>query len=420
MDKRYLEFNWEQLLEEDAFISWITRNENDNQWKHLIEQHPQFEKEVVKAKQIHALLKDKHENMNDSSVQRLWKEIETYYQQNKQKAGVLRLYKPLAWAATVLLVLSIGAFALFNWQRIIPGDYQFLSQKNEKEAHILLANGERILLNQNNSKIIFYESGDEILVNDSLISLKNYNFKASQNFNELVTPFGYTSELKLADGTSIWLNAGSRLAFQSIYSKKNRKVYLEGEAFFDVAHNDNQPFIADAGRIDVLVSGTKFNLSAYPEEERIEAVLVEGSISIQMVGAFKLFSGEMLVAPNQRVVFEKEDKDFYVFEENDLNIYTAWINGLLIYRQESLASVLRKVERYYNVKIELPKDYHSDDKISGKLDLQNSIETVMRILADASGFKYHIESDKIVIEKQEKKLNTNLEKSRQAWPPDSL
>ncbi len=420
MDKRFLEYNWERLLEEDAFISWITRNKNDNEWKLLIEQHPQFEREVEKAKQIHALLHDKHETMNDSSVQLLWKDIENYFQRNKQKAGVLKLYKTVGWAATVLLILSIGTLALFNWQNLFPGEYQFSAQYDEKEAYILLANEERIFLGNNNSKILIKESGDEIIINESLVRLEHYNGRGNQNYSELVIPFGNTSELILAGGTAIWLNAGSRLAFQTLYLKNNRKVYLEGEAFFKILHNDKQSFIVDAGLIDVVVSGTEFNVSAYPDEEIIETVLVEGSISIKNERAFSILSDDIELLPNQRLVFERESKVFEVFEDNDLNVYTAWINGLLIYRQESLASVLRKVERYYNVKIELPKDYHSDDKISGKLDLQNSVETVMQILADASGFKYRIEKDKIVIEKTEQKLNSKLEKRRQAWPPDSL
>jgi transmembrane sensor len=420
MEKRFLDFSWEQLLEEDAFISWITRNKNDNEWKSLIEQHPEFEKEVLKAKQIHSLINDYYENIDDSTVQFLWKEIEDYYQRNKQRKRVLRAYQPIGLVASVFLIFSIGILALFYWQRIVPGDYQFLSILEEKEAYILLANGEKISMHLNNSKIIIHESGDGMVINDSLINLENFDTKSRQNMNELVMPRGSTSELQLADGTVVWLNAGSRLAFPAIFSKKKRKVYLEGEAFFEVAYNAGQPFVADAGLIDVIVSGTEFNLSAYPEENSIEAVLIEGVISLSNAKTFGLQSEEVLLKPNQRAVFQREDREFSVFEEHDVDIYTAWINGLLIYKQESLESVLRKVERYYNVRIELPENYPSDDRISGKLDLQYSIEDVMRILADASGFRYRIETDKIIIEKQDQKLNINLEKSHLAWPPDSF
>jgi transmembrane sensor len=420
MDKRFLEYNWERLLEEDSFIAWIIKNNNDNEWKSLIEQHPEFEREVLKAKQIHSLLNDYYENIDDTTVQLLWKEIEDYHQRNKQRKRVLKTYQTIGWAASVLLIISLGTFALLYWQRIFHSEYVFLAKFEGKEAYILLANGEKISLHQKNSRIIVNEKGDGILINDSLIRLEIDDSKAGQNMNELVIPFGNTSELHLADGTAVWLNAGSRLAFPSLHPNKERKVHLEGEAFFDVAHHPNQAFIVDAGLIDVIVSGTKFNLSAYPEENRIEAVLVEGGISLSNARAFGLHSEEVMLKPDQRAVFQREDNAFSVFEEHEVNIYTAWINGLLIYKQESLESVLRKVERYYNVKIELPENYPSDDKISGKLDLQNSIETVMRILADASGFKYRMETDKIIIEKQDRNRNINSEKSRLAWPPDSF
>src|SRR5690606_14480825 len=94
--------------------------------------------------------------------------------------------------------------------------------------------------------------------------------------NEVIIPYGKKSELLLADGTKVWLNAGSRLAFPSRFTRNTREVFLEGEACFQVAKNEEQLFIVKAGNLDVKVLGTHFNVSAYPADATIETVLLEG------------------------------------------------------------------------------------------------------------------------------------------------
>jgi len=210
--------------------------------------------------------------------------------------------------------------------------------------------------------------------------------------------------LLLADGTKVWLNAGSRLAFPSKFTKNTREIYLEGEACFRVAKNENQPFIVKAGNLDVKVLGTHFNVSAYSKDATIETVLLEGSVALEKPKAFGLGKSEVVLKPNQKASFKKEESEITVTDEADVDLYVAWTYGWLKYERESLWSVLRKVERYYNVEIQLPASYPGDDKITGKLDLKESLNAVMVVLADASGFEYRISENKVFIEKKMKTL----------------
>jgi len=399
MTEKFLEYNWEQLLEEDAFVSWVTRNENDRQWKNMVEQHPGFGEEVEKARRILTVLHDHYEPADAYTVKSLWEKIEAYHHRHRKKEKIFKLNRTIGWAASVMLIIAIGSLAFLNRKKAME-DYRFLTRFETKEAFILLPDGEEIYLAQEYSKISVRENG--FIVNDSLIIAGNKPVKGSQNMNEIIMPFGKKAELHLADGTIVWLNSGSRLAFPTLYPGNKRKVHMEGEAYFDVAHHDKNPFIVDAGRMDIKVTGTKFNVSAYPVEKNMETVLIEGSISLTAPTFFNRNGREVFLKPGQKAVFQRAAGEFTVMEEPDVDPYTTWVTGWLTYRQESVASVLRKVERYYNVKIVLPKDYPADDKISGKLDLQNSIETVMKILADTGGFRFRIEKERIIIEKPDK------------------
>ncbi|MGM0621027.1 MAG: FecR family protein, partial [Bacteroidota bacterium] len=249
---------------------------------------------------------------------------------------------------------------------------------------------------------------EQVIVNDSIIDLsQKIEFRKTEaKMNEVSIPFGKKSELLLADGTKVWLNAGSRLAFPTKFTGKKREIFLEGEACFEVAHNSEQPFIVNAGGLDIKVLGTNFNVSAYPTEKTVETVLVEGSVAVSRPKTFKLGKKELTLKPNQKASFDKENNEVILTDEPDVDLYIAWTYGWLRYERESLESVLRKVERYYNVEIELPAGYPSDDKISGKLDLENSLETVMGFLSDATGSDFRIAGNKVVIDEKLEKLPT--------------
>jgi ferric-dicitrate binding protein FerR (iron transport regulator) len=159
-----------------------------------------------------------------------------------------------------------------------------------------------------------------------------------------------------------------------------------------------------AGNLDVRVLGTHFNVSAYPADATIETVLLEGSVAVEKPKTFGLGKNEVILKPSQKASFEKEASEFTVTDEPDTDLYIAWTYGWLKYDKESLWSVLRKVERYYNVEIHLPDNYPGDDKITGKLDLKESLEEVMVVLADASRFEYRINGNKVFIEKKMEEL----------------
>jgi transmembrane sensor len=405
--KKLLEYNIEQLLEEKSYISWVLHNERNREWERFIEKHPDFRHTADKARKIILLLRDKYDELDEDSVLELWKKINKYDHSHRQKRRKITIRRRLSWAASILLIVSIGTIGYLYLREKEQG-YQFamIAEPAGSEARMVLSTGEEIALKKDHSSIALNDSANQVIVNDSIFDLAQKIDAMDQEvrMNEVIIPYGKKTELLLTDGTRVWLNAGSRLAFPSKFTKSAREVYLEGEACFQVSRIESQPFIVRTGKLNVKVLGTHFNISAYPTDETIETVLLEGSVSVERPGSFGRRKNEIILKPSQKASFIKEQGELTVTEASDADLYIAWTYGWLKYNRESLNSVLRKVERYYNIEIQLPANYPADDKITGKLDLKDSLEEVMIILADASGIEYRITEDKVFIQMKMKEL----------------
>lgn len=201
------------------------------------------------------------------------------------------------------------------------------------------------------------------------------------------------------------MNAGSRLAFPTKFTSKNREVFLEGEAYFEVAKNEQQPFIVNAAEVDVEVLGTHFNISAYSGDANIETVLLEGSVVLTTTNSLGLGKNEIILKPNQKASLQKKSKNFVVTDEADAYMYIAWTKGWLEFSRESLQSVFSKMERYYNIEISTPQNFPSSEIITGKLDLKDSLEDVMKVLSDVAKLEYRIVNNTIEIDKKMNKIH---------------
>ncbi len=203
----------------------------------------------------------------------------------------------------------------------------------------------------------------------------------------LFAPLGSRISFSLPDGTKGWLNSGSSLEYQLPFSN-NRQVAVKGEAWFDVAHDANHPFEVAVENSKVKVLGTKFNLEAYPEEDHIEVVLEEGKVEFFTPG---LLSG-IEMKPNERLVFIDGAININVTEACK---FTAWKEGKLVFRGDTMSEVARRIGRWYNVSVEV------DDKELEKYVFRgtfqdDSLEEVLRYLSMTSPIRYRIIERKLL------------------------
>lgn len=401
MKPEFSEYNFEQLLEEKSFVSWVLHGDNNKEWERFIIANPQIKLQVKKAREIINLLQEKYKTLDEKSVIEIWNNI-SYFEQKHSKIRKTNFPKMLGWAASFLIVLTTSFLALYYFNS--EKNYQFASSETlqNSDARLTLSTGEEIALKKDNSIISLNDTDSQITVNDSIINMKQLLETGADKvqMNEVIVPYGKKSELLLADGTKVWLNAGSKLAFPSRFSRNRREVYLEGEACFQVEKNEQQPFIVNTENIKVKVLGTFFNVSAYTSDATVETVLIEGSVAVEKSSTLRFGKKEVVLEPNQKASFIKGENNIIVSSEKDADLHIAWTRGWLKYDRENLLSVLRKVERYFNVEIQLPQGYPADDKISGKLDLKDSLEDVMYALAYAAEFEFRITSNKILIDKK--------------------
>jgi len=162
---------------------------------------------------------------------------------------------------------------------------------------------------------------------------------------------GMVSELNLADGTKVWLNSGSTLEFPVRFNGDKREVKLNGEAFFEVAKNEKQPFVLNTNELNVEVLGTSFNVTSYDNESISEVVLVTGKIKLfaDSANQIKHFG---IMHPGQKAVYTKKSQKVYS-EDVDVSRYIAWREGKLIFREDSMSDVVRRLSHWFNVEFSI-------------------------------------------------------------------
>ncbi len=158
-------------------------------------------------------------------------------------------------------------------------------------------------------------------------------------------PKGSRISFTLPDNTKGWLNSGSSLEYVLPFGSK-RQVTLTGEAWFEVTKDEANPFLVHAGISEIRVLGTKFNVNAYPEENYVEVALCEGKVEFSAPGV----ASPVLMKPDERLVCRNGKANLY---GTDASRYAAWVEGKLVFRGDPMAEVARRLERWYNVKVEV-------------------------------------------------------------------
>jgi len=215
-------------------------------------------------------------------------------------------------------------------------------------------------------------------------------------YNKLNVPFGKKVDVLLSDGTTVHLNAGSSLRYPVKFLEgQERKVFLKGEAFFDVTKNKKNLFIVNVDELDVRVFGTKFNISSYKEDATINTVLVEGSVGIYSSNKKLEKSKEFMLVPGELGAWDKNIKNLAI-NKVDTSIYTSWIEGKLIFRKTPFKTICRKLERKYNVTIS-SDNQELNDKLYNAVFETETIEEILNSFQKNYNLNYSIVENKIII-----------------------
>ena len=249
----------------------------------------------------------------------------------------------------------------------------------------------------------------------------------SRQWHTITTPYGAKTKIILPDSSAIWLNAGSNLKYSREFGVKGREVHLSGEAFFDVFHDPDLLFSVKTSELTIRSYGTAFNVKSYPDEGTIETTLLEGSIGVTRTSTDKKRRDEVLLEPNQRVVYyrnihtmgapqaaselenapavtpePKKQKTTYLISKGiDTKEYTSWKDGTIFISGESLEELVVKLERKYNVNIHFESEILKSLRFTGSLE-NETVEQVIHAIGIAAQIDYEIEDRDIWLKEKSK------------------
>ncbi len=288
-------------------------------------------------------LLDHRAKMSNEASERVYQKILKKRKTTSSPFKRVYKYAVAACIAGLLLVGYLNRDTLFSAQSPSSGFYQndFIT--------LQLGNGETKIINLTDSTLLTNKSGDVIGKQEGK-QLAYSDTKNTMQYNTIKVPYGKTFQLRLADGTQVFLNAGTSLKYPVSFSnRKERKVYLTGEAFFKVIKDTKHPFIIHTNGVNIKDFGTEFNVSAYPEDTQTEVVLVEGSVGMY-TGKKARTADITFLVPGEKGSYDRLDKTI-TKKTVDVTRYTAWMNGDLIFRNEPFKNMLRKMERHFDITI---------------------------------------------------------------------
>lgn len=231
--------------------------------------------------------------------------------------------------------------------------------------------------------LILFFAGSVTYIKTNKIFQKSY----TQN----IAPKGQKSQVIMPDGTMAFLNSGTILKYDNTFGKRNRNVELVGEAYFEVSHNKELPFIIRANDVEIEVVGTKFNVMAYPEEDFVETTVTEGKVNVRdITGASSLY-----LTANQKATYYKPTK---VLAMKDVNSdpSVSWKDNVLSFDNENFNDVIKKLERWYNVSIIVDGKDSLEDRFTLTIR-HESLKEVLDLISLTTRFEYAIKDDKVKI-----------------------
>ena len=206
-------------------------------------------------------------------------------------------------------------------------------------------------------------------------------------------PDGAKSKITFPDGSVVWLNAGSKVKYDSDFAKESRNVELIGEGYFEVSKNEELPFVVNTGELTVKVLGTKFNLKSYEEDSEVKVTLKEGAVK---VGDFLTDAAPVVLKPNQRFTLKKADLTMLV-DSVDATHIENWRNGAMTFDKVSLEEIAKELRRQYNISIRIESDKLKQIVYYSDFQKNVSIEKVLEILSSGNKFRYEVKPDFIRI-----------------------
>ncbi len=381
---KYKEYKTIDFLKDDDFLRWnLFRLEKDSEyWTKVMTDSPEIKYIIENAIELYKT------NIQLNNYSLTSEQIDIYHDDLQHRISKCRKQKRIYYwgysAASILILLTVlNIYRPFSKQE--SNLLNFVKENTISEDSIskniqLYVSADQVINIEEQEADITYNTDSIHVTGKSLIEVNN-----TMEYSQLIVPKGKRSKLILSDGSTLHLNSGTRVVYPNYFAGNMREIYVNGEVYLDVSHNNKKPFIVRTNTITVRVMGTQFNVQAYEEDTYTQVVLASGAVQVKS----NIKSGKIDLIPSQMYDY-KDGQASVIFV--DVEKYTSWVRGMIYLDNEPLSVLITKLSRYYGEEIIFDKEL-AIQKCSGKIDLKDNLEEVLSGLAFSFPIKVSRDSE---------------------------
>ena len=311
-------------------------------------------------------------------------------QKRKRNVRVRRIRRIVSVAAGVVLpLLAVVLWYGTRQKSDVPEQVASVIRHGEVKAELVLADGTTRILSSGVTDSLFVQQGASIVVQDQGVSYQGDSSVVEERYNTLRVPRGGEYSITLSDGTIVYLNAESELRYPVKFVGEDRRVYLFGEAYFDVVHDKAHPFVVDVKNSTVRVLGTSFDVRAYADEDEVLTTLVQGSVR------FSAGKESVILEPGEQVVLDKSGR--LETREVDTYLYTAWKDGVFAFKRQRLEEIMKVVARWYDVNVFWENVSQKEVTFTGKMKRYDDFSKVVEMLEMTGNTEFVVRENNIFI-----------------------
>ncbi|RHM37784.1 FecR family protein [Butyricimonas virosa] len=381
-----------------------------NDWLDECEANRQTYKRIIRGEAIARRLKTEEQINATANFRKIQENITRALSRQRH----LRQWRRLSWGAAAAVLIGIAVYTIHPWKTgekfvpySVPTTVIAAIPNSEMKTMLVTADGKQIDLEQ--------QFPDTLASRQALIHGEkgrlSYNAKTSttdtaiqEEWNKVITSVGGEYVLTLSDGTRVWMNANTTLEFPVNFVKSQRRVKLQGEAYFEVARDESKPFIVETTGMQTKVLGTTFNIKAYPDESREQTTLLEGKVEVSLSSTSATVpSPKLVLEPGMQAQWEEGSTSLSMQAVNPDNII-AWRRGEFVFNEEDINIVLRTLSRWYGVEFISSDIGQETYTFSGMMSKDDKLETTLEILTLAGGPAFKIEGNKVYMSKNKSRL----------------
>ena len=316
--------------------------------------------------------------------------LQKKYQQRRKRRFLINMARVAAVALPFVIALVLYVGLNREEEQMVRPSLASNILPGTSKAVLTLANGQMIPLGKEATDSTIITDGTQISASGSGVTYASGVESESVVYNKLEIPRGGEFCLTLSDGTRVWLNSETSIQYPVAFGAKERRVFVQGEAYFEVAKDAKKPFTVQFMSSSVTVLGTSFNIRAYPEEKRSQTTLAEGSVRIYSPGS------SMLLKPGEQAEVSALSGEM-VKQEVEVKNFTSWKDGRSVFEQQPLEDIMRTLERWYDIRVIFKDEGAKRISLSGNMKRYGDFSQVMKMLQMTGDVRFELHGNDVYI-----------------------